>query len=124
MADIVELPIKVKRYTSLQRRSVFNPAEIRSMFHSCYNGLQFPEFARPLKGSQFGTKIMAQGTSAQMALEGQRGHAFTICGSGDDGWVWMNLVRYDGSGTKAVPVKLSLVLPYGFKDYYFLSRTS
>ena len=42
----------------------------------------------------------------------------------DDGWVWMNLVRYDGSGTKAVPVKLSRVLPHSFKDYYFLSRKS
>ena len=124
MENIVELPIKVNRFTSLQRRSVFNPAEIRSMFHPCYNGLQFPDFSRPLKGSQFGTKIMAQGTSARIALEGQKIHAFTIYGSGDDGWVWMNLVRYDGSGTKAVPVKLSRVLPHGFKDYYFLSRKS
>ena len=48
MADIVELPIKVKRFTSLQRRSVFNPAETRSMFHSCYNGPQFQILPDPL----------------------------------------------------------------------------
>ena len=90
------------------------------MFHSCYNGLQFPDFSRPLNGYQFGTKIMAQGTSAQIALEGQKIHAFTIYGSGDDGWVWMNLETFDGQDIKTGPVRLHSGLPESLLSKLYL----
>jgi hypothetical protein len=54
-------------------------ATVKSMFHSCYDGLQFPSFASPLKRNQFG---------------------------GSDGFVWMNLQSFDGQKIKARPVRL------------------
>ena len=81
-------------------------AEIKSFFHKCYDGLRFPAFVEPLKRWSFGTKIMAQGHSAQKRLKDKPLYANTQFGPGDDGWIWMNIGRIDGLGVKAVPVRL------------------
>ena len=93
------------------RGNINDPAPVKSIFHRCYDELRFPDFASPLKGSQFGSKIMAQGRSAESFLADKPLHSYTYYGSGDDGWVWMNLATFDGRDIKARPVRLHSGLP-------------
>ena len=101
---------------------VLYSAKLKSIFHRCYDGLRFPEFANPLKGNQFGTKIMAQGRSAESLLYGEPLHSYTIYGNADDGWVWMNLETFDGREIKAVPVKLKADIPETLQKNLLLQR--
>ena len=103
---------------------VLYSAKMKSIFHRCYDGLRFPEFASPLKGNQFGTKIMAQGRSAKSFLYGEPLHSYTIYGSADGGWVWMNLESFDGREIKAVPVKLKTNFPKTLEKKLLLQRQS
>ena len=104
------------------RGKVSYSAPVKSMFHKCYDGLRFPEFASPLKGNQFGTKIMAQSRSAESFLDGKPLHSYTEYGGGDDGWVWMNLETFDGSNVEARPVKLNKDLPQSLLDELHYKR--
>ena len=104
------------------RGDVNDPAPVKSIFHRCYDELRFPDFASPLKGNQFGTKIMMQSGSAQGILYGEKVHSYIIMGGGDDGWVWMNLKTFDGLEVKAVPVRLSDDLPFGFSKDFLIRR--
>ena len=88
-----------------------DPAPVKSIFHRCYDELRFPDFASPLKGNQFGSKIMAQGRSAESFLADKPLHSYTFYGSDDDGWVWMNLATFDGRDIKTKPVRLHSGLP-------------
>jgi hypothetical protein len=86
-------------------------ATVKSIFHSCYDGLQFPSFASPLKRNQFGTKVMAQSRSAEAFLKDKALHAYTCYAGGSDGFVWMNLQSFDGQKIKARPVHLHHDVP-------------
>ena len=86
-------------------------APVKSIFHSCYDGLRFPSFASPLKGNQFGTKVMAQSRSAEAFLSNKELHAYTHYGGGRDGFVWMNLESLDGQKMKARPVRIHVDTP-------------
>ena len=88
------------------RGEVNNPAIVKSIFHSCYDGLRFPSFVSPLKANEFGTKVMSQGRSAESFLSDKKLHAYTVYGDGLDGFVWMNLASFDGREIKARPVRL------------------
>ena len=85
---------------------VSHSATVKSVFHSCYDGLRFPSFASPLRRNQFGTKVMAQSRSAEAFLSEKAVHAFTCYAGGSDGFVWMNLQSFDGQKIKARPVCL------------------
>ena len=93
------------------RGKVTNSALVKSLFHSCYDGLSFPSFVSPLKGDEFGTKVMSQGRSAEAFLSDKKLHAYTVYGSGLDGFVWMNLASFDGREIKARPVRLHKDVP-------------
>ena len=87
------------------RGQILRSAKIFNILHKCYEGVVFPNFVKPLNKHQFGTKIMAQSTSAISRLKGKK--LFTkIKFSEHDDWIWMNLDTYDCSGYKVVPVKL------------------
>lgn len=88
------------------RGKVGHSATVKSIFHSCYDGFSFPSFASPLRGNQFGTKVMAQSRSAKAFLSDKKLHAYTVYGGGLDGFVWMNLASFDGREIKARPVRL------------------
>lgn len=105
------------------RGKVSNSALVKSLFHSCYDGLRFPSFASPLKGSQFGTKVMAQSRSAVRFLIDKKLHAFTVYGDGLDGFVWMNLGTWDGQGIKARPVRLQKGLPESISKDLFCDNS-
>lgn len=88
-----------------------NPqVEIKSISHPCYNGVIFPDFARPLYRSQFGSKIMAQARAANMKLGGLPLYSTTTFKHSFDEWVWIKLDTYEGN-FKIVPVKLTGQLP-------------
>ena len=86
-------------------------ADIKNLFHPCYDGLRFPNFVSPLKGHEFGTKVMAQSRGAEAFLSGKKLHAYTVYGGGLDGFVWMNLASFDGREMKARPVRLHKDVP-------------
>ena len=88
------------------RGQVTYSAPLRSMFHPCYDGLRFPDFVSPLKGNEFGTKVMMQSRGAEAFLSDKKLHAYTVYGGGLDGFVWMNLASFDGREIKARPVRL------------------
>ena len=90
---------------------VSHSATVKSMFHSCYDGLRFPSFVSPLSGNQFGTKVMAQSRSAEAFLSDKALHSYTCYGEGSDGFVWMNLQSFDGQKIKARPVRLNKDAP-------------
>ena len=104
------------------RGRVMYSAPVKSIFHRCYDGLSFPDFVTPLKGNQFGTKIMAQSRSAESFLDGKPLHSYTVFGSGGDVWVWMNLETFDGRKTKVVPVRLKDQLPENFTKEFLIKR--
>ncbi len=54
---------------------------------------------------------MAQSRSAESFLVDKPLHSYTYYGSGDDGWVWMNLATYDGRDIKTRLVRLHSGLP-------------
>jgi hypothetical protein len=88
------------------RGRVTYSAPLKSMFHPCYDGLRFPDFVSPLKGNEFGTKVMMQSRGAEAFLSDKKLHAYTVYGGGLDGFVWMNLASFDGREMKARPVRL------------------
>ena len=88
------------------RGKVTNSALVKSMFHPCYDGLRFPSFVSPLKGNEFGTKVMSQSRSVESFLSDKKLHAYTVYGGGSDGFFWMNLASFDGREIKARPVRL------------------
>ena len=88
------------------RGQVTYSAPLRSMFHPCYDGLRFPDFVSPLKGNEFGTKVMMQSRGAEAFLSDKKLHAYTVYGGGSDGLVWMNLASFDGREIKTRPVRL------------------
>ena len=99
-------------------KSVMYSAKIKSIFHKCYDGLRFPDFAIPLKANQFGHKVMMQSEGAKGSLYLEPKHSFVILNNGDDDWVWMNLETFHGREVKAVPVRLKEELPDNFtKDF-------
>ena len=106
------------------RGSVSYSADLISMFHHCYDGLRFPSFVSPLKGNEFGSKVMSQGSSAEVFLSDKQLHAYTVYGGDLDGFVWMNLATYDGRGMKARPVRLKEGLPKAVLDGLYCRRTS
>jgi hypothetical protein len=95
--------------------SALHCAKIVSISHSCYNGVILPDFVKPLHTSQFGIKIIGQGSDAREILEGEKIYSFTIFGSGDDGWVWMNLAKHGSTEIKTVPVRIVKQLSLGFR---------
>ena len=88
------------------RGKVSHSATVKSIFHSCYDGFCFPSFVSPLRGNEFGTKVMSQGRSAEAFLSDKKLHAFVVYGGGLDGFVWMNLGSFDGREIKARPMRL------------------
>ena len=93
------------------RGKVTNSALVKSLFHPCYDGLRFPSFVSPLKANEFGTKVMSQARSAEAFLSDKKLHAYTVYGSGLDGFVWMNLASFDGQEIKTRPVRLHKDVP-------------
>ena len=102
------------------RGNVLYTAPVKSIFHKCYDGLRFPEFASPLKGCQFGTKIMAQSKGAENFLDGKPVNSYTTYNSGE---VWMNLETFDGHDVKARPVRLHDGLPEALITKLHLKRS-
>lgn len=83
--------------------NINHQAKVFTINHKCYYGVSFPKFTRPLHS--WGPKLMAQGSSANILLEGKGLYAFTIY----DHYVWMNLSQVIRLGLpiiKTVPVKL------------------
>ena len=84
--------------------------EVRSIFHSCYDGLVFPPFARPYGWHKpkfyksFGTKVMAQSRTAKATLINCPVHSYTIFNSGKENWVWMNLKNAVTARHQTVPI--------------------
>jgi hypothetical protein len=78
-------------------------AQLFSINHKCYKNILFPKFTRPLKGADFGLKVMAQGRGAEKLLNRKGLYAFTIY----DFTVWINLEHTKGLGYKTVPVNLT-----------------
>ena len=100
------------------RGSVMYSAKIKSIFHKCYDGLRFLDFAIPLKANQFGYKVMMQSEGAKGSLYLEPKHSFVILNNGDDDWVWMNLETFHGQEVEAVPIRLKEELPDNFtKDF-------
>ena len=89
------------------RGSVMYSAPIKSIFHKCYDGLCFPDIAIPLKANQFSDKIMSRERSAESFLDNKPLHSYTVYGSGNAGWVWMNLETSDGRDIKTIPLMLN-----------------
>ena len=57
------------------RGQVMYSAPVKSIFHRCYDGLRFPDFVTPLKGSQFdGRKMGFQSGAAENRLDGKPLH--------------------------------------------------
>ena len=102
------------------RGKLTNSASVKSLFHSCYDGLRFPCFVSPLKANEFGTKVMSQSRSAESFLSDKKLHAYSVFGDGSDGFVWMNLASFDGREIKARPVRLDRDLSGDLvKDLFF-----
>ena len=106
------------------RGTISNSMSVKSIFHPCYDGFQFPTFASPLKRNQFGSKIMSQGRSAEKFLSGKKLHAYTHFAGGMDGFVWMNLKSFDGRQMKACPVKLRKDAPKAVLANLYCKSTS
>ena len=98
-------------------------APVKSVFHPCYDGLRFPDFVSPLKGNEFGTKVMMQSRGAEAFLSDKKLHAYTVYGGGLDGFVWMNLETFDGREIKVVPVRLKDQLPDNFTKEFLIKRS-
>tara|TARA_B100000963_G_C22606585_1_gene662798 strand:- start:544 stop:981 length:438 start_codon:yes stop_codon:yes gene_type:complete len=81
-------------------------ASLKNIYHKCYDGLEFPDFAQPLFGREFGTKIMAQAKKAENLLKGRKVHSYIRLEHSTENWVWMNLKSFDGEFVKARPVRL------------------
>ena len=104
------------------RGQVIYSAPVKSIFHMCYYGLNFPDFVTPLKGPQFdGRKMGIQSGAAETRLDGKPLHSFTVFGSSSDAWV--NLETFDGREVRVVPVRLKDQLPNNFTKEFLIKRS-
>ena len=81
--------------------------------HKCYAGVIFPDFVKPLANGRFGSKVMAQGTSAPKFLESHPLHTYTTYDIYEL-VIWINLETKDGK-VKTVPVHPNGELPIELK---------
>ena len=101
--------------------SVHQSAKIIRLFHRSYDGIIFPDFARPLKETSFSMSVMMQANNIRNILPGRGLYAYThyhhFCGH--SGWVWMNLVQQGDPELKFVPVRIVKRLSEEFQANHY-----
>ena len=95
--------------------------KIIRLFHKSYDGIIFPDFARPLNGTRFTLKIMMQANNIRNILPGRGLYAYTHYRSFWDhrGWVWMNLLHQGDPELKFVPVRIVKRLSEEFQANHY-----
>jgi len=99
-------------------------AKLKHIVSPIYDGLQFPNFVRPINRKGFGTKIMAQSVSARKLLYGEGVYSYTSYEDAEHGIIWMNLQDYGGHEIRAVPVQFVGQRSNVFRQKYFKKRKS
>jgi hypothetical protein len=101
--------------------SVHQSAKIIRLFHQSYDGIIFPDFAKPLKGASFSMSVMMQANSIRNILTGRGLYAYTHYRSfwGHSGWVWMNLAQQGDPELKYVPVRIVKRLSEEFQANHY-----